>query len=125
MEEQAASGLDTASLDDEAFNLEASLDRCILRLIASCCNGKGPTAFYFLLYFFDLSSVLLLGDKLVRATELAKLLSLEKSVRGAIKLATALKLPNLAEHFNNILEVRLWLVFFCVFIFIFILFISQ
>lgn len=46
-----------------------------------------------------------LGDKLVRATELVKLLSLEKSVKGAIKLVTALKLPNLAERFNTILEV--------------------
>lgn len=45
------------------------------------------------------------GDKLVRATELVKLLSLEKSVKGAIKLVTALKLPNLAERFNTILEV--------------------
>lgn len=45
------------------------------------------------------------GDKLERATELAKLLSLEKSVRGAIKLVTVLKLPNLAERFNSILEV--------------------
>lgn len=33
-------GLDTSLLDDEAFNLEAAQDRCILRLIASCCNGK-------------------------------------------------------------------------------------
>lgn len=47
------------------------------------------------------------GDKIVRATELVKLLSLEKSVKGAIKLVTALKLPNLAERFNSILEVRL------------------
>lgn len=47
-----------------------------------------------------------LGDKLVRATELVKLLSLDKSVRGAIKLVTALKLPNLAERFNTILEVK-------------------
>lgn len=47
----------------------------------------------------------ILGDKLVRAIELVKLLSLEKSVRGAIKLVTALKLPNLAERFNTILEV--------------------
>ncbi|PIN06279.1 WD40 repeat protein [Handroanthus impetiginosus] len=85
IEERAASGHDTTSLDDEAFNLETSLDRCILRLIASCCNG----------------------DKLVRATELVKLLSLEKSVRGAIKLVTALKLPNLAERFNDILEEKL------------------
>ncbi|KAG8387949.1 hypothetical protein BUALT_Bualt02G0074400 [Buddleja alternifolia] len=85
IEERLASGHHTTSLDDEAFNLETSLDRCILRLIASCCNG----------------------DKLVRATELVKLLSLEKSIRGAIKLVTALKLPNLAERFSNILEEKL------------------
>lgn len=47
------------------------------------------------------------GDKLVRATELVKLLALEKSVRGAIKLVTALKLPSLAERFNTLLEVGL------------------
>lgn len=41
----------------------------------------------------------------MRATELVKLLALEKSVKGAIKLVTALKLPNLAERFNAILEV--------------------
>lgn len=46
------------------------------------------------------------GDKLVRATELVKLLSMEKSVKGAIKLVTALKLPNLAERFSTILEVE-------------------
>lgn len=40
MEEVTLAGLDTSSLDDEAFNLEAAQDRCILRLIASCCNGK-------------------------------------------------------------------------------------
>lgn len=40
IEERVASGLDTTSLDDEAFNVETSLDRCILRLIASCCNSK-------------------------------------------------------------------------------------
>ncbi|XP_068643156.1 protein ENHANCER OF LHP1 1-like [Aristolochia californica] len=85
IEERIAAGLDTTSLDDEAFNIEAALDRCILRLIASCCNG----------------------DKLVRATELAQLLSLEKSLKGAIKLVTALKLPILAERFNGILEERL------------------
>ncbi|KAJ4960748.1 hypothetical protein NE237_020658 [Protea cynaroides] len=85
IDEMAASGLDTTSLDDEAFNIEAALDRCILRLIAACCNG----------------------DKLVRATELVRLLSLDKSVRGAIKLVTALKLPILAERFNGILEERL------------------
>lgn len=47
------------------------------------------------------------GDKLVRATELMKLLSLGKSMQGAIKLVTKLKLPNLAERFNSILEVSL------------------
>ncbi|WOK95221.1 WD repeat and HMG-box DNA-binding protein 1 [Canna indica] len=86
IEESAMSGLDTSALDDEAFDIEAAMDRCILRLIASCCNG----------------------DKLVRATELARSLSLEKSLRGAIKLATALKLPILAERFNTILEERLF-----------------
>lgn len=39
IEEMAALGLDTTALDDEAFNMEAALDRCILRLISSCCNG--------------------------------------------------------------------------------------
>lgn len=48
------------------------------------------------------------GDKLVRATELVKLLSLEKSMKGAIKLVTALKLPHLAERFSSILEVCLF-----------------
>ncbi|CAN0871337.1 Protein ENHANCER OF LHP1 1 [Linum grandiflorum] len=76
---------DGRNLDDEAFNTEAAQDRCILRLIASCCNS----------------------DKLARATELVKLLTLDKSVKGAIKLVTALKLPNLADRFNSILEERL------------------
>lgn len=49
--------------------------------------------------------VVITGDKLVRATELVKLLSMEKSVKGAIKLVTALKLPYLAERFNSELEV--------------------
>ncbi|OIV97113.1 hypothetical protein TanjilG_10059 [Lupinus angustifolius] len=85
IEEMTRVGLDPSSLDDDAFNFEAAQDRCILRLIASCCNG----------------------DKLVRATELLKLLSLEKSMKGAIKLVTALKLPNLAERFSSILEEKL------------------
>ncbi|PWA90383.1 transducin family protein / WD-40 repeat family protein [Artemisia annua] len=85
IQEMDALGQDTTSLDDEAFNIETALDRCILRLIHSCCNG----------------------DKLVRAIELVKLLTHEKSVRGAIKLVTTLKLPNLAERFNTILEERL------------------
>lgn len=40
IDQMAATGLDTSSLDDEAFNIEAAQDRCILRLIASCCNGE-------------------------------------------------------------------------------------
>lgn len=58
---------------------------------------------YYKIYLLLL--VVISGDKLVRATELVKLLSLEKSVKGAIKLVTVLKLPNLAERFNSILEV--------------------
>ncbi|XP_062194749.1 protein ENHANCER OF LHP1 1 [Phragmites australis] len=85
MEEMAALGLDTTAFDDEAFNTEAALDRCILRLISSCCNG----------------------DKLVRATELAKLLTLEKSMKGALTLVTRLKLPILQEKFSSILEARM------------------
>ncbi|KAL5201330.1 hypothetical protein ABZP36_035684 [Zizania latifolia] len=85
IEEMAALGLDTTAIDDEAFNMEAALDRCILRLISSCCNG----------------------DKLVRATELAKLLTLEKSIKGALMLVTRLKLPILQEKFSSILEERM------------------
>lgn len=55
-----------------------------------------------------LSGLIMSGDKLVRATELVQLLTLEKSVKGAIKLVTALKLPNLAERFSTILEVKPW-----------------
>lgn len=40
MEDMAGACLDTTALDDESFNMEATQDRCILRLIASCCNGE-------------------------------------------------------------------------------------
>lgn len=43
----------------------------------------------------------------MRATELARSLLLKKSIAGAIKLVTALKLPNLAERFSGILEVTM------------------
>ncbi|XP_038678678.1 WD repeat and HMG-box DNA-binding protein 1-like isoform X2 [Tripterygium wilfordii] len=85
IKEMAGAGLDTTSLVDEAFDTEVAQDRCVLKLIGCCCTG----------------------DKLARATELAKLLSLESHVEGAIKLATRLRLPKLAEEFNNILEERL------------------
>jgi chromosome transmission fidelity protein 4 len=39
IEEVALLGLDTTAFEDEAFNTEAALDRCILRLISTCCNG--------------------------------------------------------------------------------------
>lgn len=32
--------VDTTALEDEAFDLEVSQDRCILRLISSCCSRK-------------------------------------------------------------------------------------
>ncbi|CAM0950745.1 unnamed protein product [Alopecurus aequalis] len=85
IEEIALLGLDTTAFEDEAFNTEAALDRCILRLISTCCNG----------------------DKLVRATELAKLLTLEKSMKGALTLVTRLKLPILQEKFSSLLEERM------------------
>lgn len=85
IEEMAALALDVTAFEDEAFNTEAALDRCILRLISSCCNG----------------------DKLTRATELAKLLTLEKSMKGALTLVTRLKLPILQEKFSSILEERM------------------
>lgn len=50
-------------------------------------------------------SLLLSGDKFERASELMRLLSLEKSMRAAITLVTKLKLPFLAEKFCSILEV--------------------
>lgn len=40
MEDMARAGLDASSLDDDAFNIEAAQDKCILRLLASCCNSK-------------------------------------------------------------------------------------
>ena len=49
------------------------------------------------------------GNKVARATELVKLLSLQKSMQAVIKLITAMKFPNLAEKFSNILEVGLLL----------------
>lgn len=55
IEEMAAAGLDTTAVDDEAFNVEAAQDRCILRLIASCCNGK--TFYIGYLFFIFTSSV--------------------------------------------------------------------
>lgn len=40
MEAAAQAGNDVTSLEDDAFNVEAAQDKCILRLIASCCNSK-------------------------------------------------------------------------------------
>ncbi|KAJ0962258.1 hypothetical protein J5N97_030086 [Dioscorea zingiberensis] len=39
IEEMVAAGIDATALNDEAFNIEASMDRCILKLIASCCSS--------------------------------------------------------------------------------------
>ncbi|KAL3687304.1 hypothetical protein R1sor_013613 [Riccia sorocarpa] len=70
--------------DDEIMKTEAEQDRCLLRLIAACCHG----------------------DKLTRALELASMLSLHKSLEGAVKLVSAMRLPALAERINTLLEAR-------------------
>ncbi|KAG6556808.1 hypothetical protein Mapa_001755 [Marchantia paleacea] len=70
--------------DEKILRIEAEQDRCLLRLIAACCHG----------------------DKLARALELASMLSLHKSLEGAIKLVTAMRLPTLAERMNTVLEER-------------------
>ncbi|CAN8268394.1 unnamed protein product [Cochlearia groenlandica] len=85
VDDMAMLNVDTTTLEDEAFDQQVSQDKCILRLISSCCNS----------------------DKFVRASELMRLLTLEKSMRAAITLVTKLKLPFLAETFSNILEERL------------------
>ncbi|XP_078171253.1 transducin family protein / WD-40 repeat family protein [Carex rostrata] len=85
IKDMEACSLDVTALDDEAFTLEVKLDRCILKLIASCCHS----------------------DRLVRATELARLLSTQKSLKGAITIVTASKLPILQEKFSAILEERM------------------
>ncbi|XP_024366191.1 protein ENHANCER OF LHP1 1 [Physcomitrium patens] len=81
-DEAAAAGRDDDEADEAVFEMEAELDRCILRLIASCCKG----------------------DKLARALELSSQLSLHKSMEGALKLVTAMRLPSLAERINQLLE---------------------
>ncbi|MCO5577428.1 hypothetical protein L7F22_031260 [Adiantum nelumboides] len=68
--------------EEEILKLEANLDRCILRLIAAACKG----------------------DKLMKAVELTKKLSLDKSWKGAIKLVNAMKLPALAERLSILYE---------------------
>lgn len=85
VDDMAFAEMDTTALEDEAFDLEVSQDKCILRLISSCCTS----------------------DKFVKAGELMRLLSLEKSMRAAITLVTKLKLPFLAETFCSILEEKL------------------
>ncbi|KAL5725663.1 hypothetical protein ACHQM5_008782 [Ranunculus cassubicifolius] len=85
IEDLASSGHDTSSLKDEESQLKISYDKCITRLISACCHA----------------------DKLVRATELVRLLSSTKSVQVAIKLVTAMKMPVLAERFSAVLQERL------------------
>ncbi|CAH8386864.1 unnamed protein product [Eruca vesicaria subsp. sativa] len=85
VDDMALAEMDTIALENEAFDMEVSQDKCILRLISSCCNSKS----------------------FVRAGELMRLLSLEKSMRAAITLVTKLKLPFLAEKFCSILEEKL------------------
>ncbi|KAG0628761.1 hypothetical protein M758_1G051200 [Ceratodon purpureus] len=83
-DEAAAAGRDDDEADEAVFKMEAELDRCLLRLIAAACKG----------------------DKLAKALELANQLSLHKSMEGALKLVTAMRLPALAERMNQLLEER-------------------
>lgn len=55
----------------------------------------------------DRSLVFDAGDKLVKAVELTKKLTLDKSWKGAIKLVSAMKLPALAERLSTMYEVML------------------
>ncbi|KAJ7538304.1 hypothetical protein O6H91_11G042800 [Diphasiastrum complanatum] len=81
----AARGVLDDQEDENILKIETELDRYLLRLIAAACKG----------------------DKLVRAMELAMLLSLNKSLEGAIKLANAVRLPALAERLSLLLEERI------------------
>ncbi|KAL2629278.1 hypothetical protein R1flu_013964 [Riccia fluitans] len=83
-DEAASRGDEDDNDDEQLLRTEAEQDRCLLRLIAACCHG----------------------DKLSRALELASMLSLHKSLQGAVKLVSALRLPALAERINTLLEAR-------------------
>lgn len=115
----ALAGVDTTALEDEAFDMEVSQDKCIIRLISSCCSSK--SIIYVLIHtrvnskskniivqiHYNRALYFLSGDNFVRASELMQLLTLEKSMTAAITLVTKLKLPFLAEKFSSILEVLL------------------
>ncbi|KAI3766797.1 hypothetical protein L2E82_16870 [Cichorium intybus] len=72
--ETEAVGEDTTSLEDEAFNIEASLDRCILRLIASCCNDFNAMPVVDL----EMPTLCLVGAPNVGKSSLVRLLSTGK-----------------------------------------------
>eukprot|EP00850_Spirogloea_muscicola_P012300 SM000079S22418 [mRNA] locus=s79:8874:14531:- [translate_table: standard] len=72
-------------LEDSVLKLEANLDRCLLRVFVSACKA----------------------DRIVRALEVAKMLRLNKSLEGAIRLVANMRLPALAERLNAHLENKL------------------
>ncbi|CAM6122605.1 unnamed protein product [Calypogeia fissa] len=83
-DEAAARGEEDDYEEDQILKMEAELDRTLLRLMAAACQG----------------------DRLARALELATMLSLHKSLEGAVKIVTAMHLPSLAERLNTMLEGR-------------------
>lgn len=83
--DEAACMGDEDDQEEEILKLEANLDRCILRLIAAACKG----------------------DKLAKAVELTKKLTLGKSWKGAIKLVSAMRLPALAERLSAMYEEKM------------------
>ena len=98
--------------------MEAELDRCLLRLMSAACKGTIPI--YQVLTNqcevpmyepcsapINIVTSHITGDKLAKALELASLLSLHKSMEGAVKLVSAARLPALAERMNQLLEVRI------------------
>ncbi|CAI5502464.1 unnamed protein product [Closterium sp. Naga37s-1] len=84
MGEQGA--LAAAEDEEELLKLEAERDKTLLRLLVAAAKG----------------------DKLERAMELGTMLSLRKSLQGAVKLTSALRLPVLAERLHLLLQVSEW-----------------
>ncbi|GJP74483.1 hypothetical protein CLOP_g5056 [Closterium sp. NIES-67] len=83
MGEQGA--MAAAEDEEELLRLEAERDKTLLRLLVAAAKG----------------------DKLERAMELGTMLSLRKSLQGAVKLTSALRLPVLAERLHSLLQERL------------------
>eukprot|EP00898_Chlorokybus_atmophyticus_P008326 jgi/Chlat1/8495/Chrsp80S07934 len=84
-EDEGGEGGGGGGSEDSLLDQEAQMDRCLLRMIAAACKG----------------------DRLMRALEMAHMLALHKSLEGAVRIATAMRLPALAERLNLLLEARM------------------